>query len=492
MVWQRPNARDALARVGEAVVPLAVALVIWVLLTDAAVVARVATCGLVLALLYVVRQSHGPWLAYAVAAFAAMTSLLAVRTPGLAATTEALLWLSFATVAAVLWFLLSRVRRLAPSEAEGRFASDRGLQTDSFPRTAWRGPTTAVGYTVAALVPLACGMLIWHLSVGASPAVRAVLIVATLGVLIQGIIVKPVWLAHAVGLVAVLIMLTAATMDLPPVARVAQWMSFATVGGVVAYLIGRLRSQTAQLSEVDDMKSRFVALTHHELRTPVAVLHSVLETLEDDLAGELTPQQAAFLSAACASSRDLTERVEMLTQMHRFQNGHLGDDRRVPFGAVYQDVARELTRAQRGVSLRATLSEPAAEALVPGSDTAVVLRQLLSNAFKFSPDGSDVEVRAQLAGGELVWDVADHGPGVCPGQRVAIFESFYQPGDLLRRHHGGMGVGLSLARLAARRMGATVHCVDRPAGGACFSVRMPVAPEEPLAFPVRAHRRMPA
>ena len=112
MVWDRPNARDALARAGQALAPLAVALLIWALLTDAALVVRVAACGLVLALLFfVVRQDQGPWLVYAVASFASMTGLLAVRTQGLPGPARLTLWMSLATVAAVLLFLLSRVRR---------------------------------------------------------------------------------------------------------------------------------------------------------------------------------------------------------------------------------------------------------------------------------------------------------------------------------------------------------------------------------------------
>jgi signal transduction histidine kinase len=300
---------------------------------------------------------------------------------------------------------------------------------------------------------------------------------------------RTIRLAQMVGIVAIFVTVIASVVDLPPTARAAQWLSLVAVGGVLMYIVTRLRAQAAMLNDVDDMKSRFVALTNHELRTPVAVLHSVLETLEEDLAGKLSIQQAAFLRAACTSSRELAERVDMLTQLHRFDTGVEADGKRLPFGDVYEDVVREMGRTRQGVSLRATMSDQAEILPVPSADTAVVLRQLLTNAVKFSPVGGDVEIRAQFVGGDLVWEIADHGPGVPLAQRSAIFEAFYQPGDLLRRDSGGMGVGLNLARMACRRMGATITVANRPGGGACFTVRMPLPIEEPLAFPVPSHGR---
>ena len=102
-----------------------------------------------------------------------------------------------------------------------------------------------------------------------------------------------------------------------------------------------------------------------------------------------------------------------------------------------------------------------------------VVRNLLENARRYS--SGDSLVRLQREGGFGVLRVCDRGPGVPPELRERIFEPFYRlPGA--SEHAGGVGLGLALVKSITLRMGGTVHCEANPGGGACFVVRLPLAP----------------
>jgi two-component system sensor histidine kinase KdpD len=342
------------------------------------------------------------------------------------------------------------------------------------------------------VAPISGAIMVFNLSEGMPAVLRAVLMLTVLGVLLQGVIARRLWIAYAAATVAVLAALTSATFDLPAAALVTQWVAFAAVVGVALYLVGRLRDQHDELRTVDDMRTRFIALTNHELRTPVAVLYSVLETLEEDLQTSLSPQQQGFLRAARESSHELAERVELLTQMQHLRQHDTPDQRRAPFGDIVSDVTGALATNTRGVDLQTNLDDAAASIELPAIDTGIVLRQVITNAIKFSPSSSIVEIRASVSDGELICEITDDGPGIPAGQESAIFEAFYQPGDVMRREADGLGVGLSLAKMASRRMGATVQVRNRASGGARVSLRIPAPSQPPVPFPSSAQRAVPA
>jgi K+-sensing histidine kinase KdpD len=306
------------------------------------------------------------------------------------------------------------------------------------------------------------------------------------------VIARRLWIAYAAATVAVLATLTSATFPLPPAALTGQWIAFAAVVGVVLFLVGRLRDQDDALRSVDDMRTRFIALTNHELRTPVAVLYSVLETLEEDLQTSLSPQQQSFLRAARESSHELAERVELLTQMHHLQQHHEPDTKCAAFGDIVRDVARDVGDGGRNVSVQTTLADDVTGIQLPHIDTSIMLRQVVTNAIKFSPSNSKVEIRARLAGVSISCEIVDQGPGIPAGQESAIFEAFYQPGDVMHRDADGLGVGLSLARLASRRMGATVQVRNQTSGGACVTLRIPTTSRVSVPVSNSARRAIPA
>jgi signal transduction histidine kinase len=309
--------------------------------------------------------------------------------------------------------------------------------------------------------------------------VRAGIVAAFVLILASGLARHPLWVLYGAGIVAGLLPLSPQALStLPGEALVHQWLTFAGIVAVVAYLTSRLREQEAALSEITDRKERFVALAHHELRTPVTVLTSALDTLMEDLDGVLSPEQRHFLEAAQLNTDRLRHQVEMLTRYAELKDVAAADVEVAPLGETIDRVAAELAPyfAGRGVGLVQEVDPKAAWVSFPGPHVETILRQLLRNSATFNAPEGSVRLSVTCRRSSVVIEVEDDGWGIEPESRAAIFESFYQPGDLLTRQREGLGFGLALVNLAVERLDGAVDVTSASGQGSCFIVRLPMRP----------------
>jgi signal transduction histidine kinase len=116
------------------------------------------------------------------------------------------------------------------------------------------------------------------------------------------------------------------------------------------------------------------------------------------------------------------------------------------------------------------------EVMAMGDLSAVerILVNLLSNAAKYTPPESAVEVGLERHDGVAVLTVTDHGPGIPEDQRERVFELFYRVNDSAARATRGVGIGLALARQLVGQLDGTITIGDTPGGGACFTVTIPL------------------
>jgi signal transduction histidine kinase len=226
-----------------------------------------------------------------------------------------------------------------------------------------------------------------------------------------------------------------------------------------------------QLRRVDVARKEFIATASHELRTPIFSLGGFVELLQDEDLDEETRRE--FLET-------MSEQVERLQKL----SVDLLDLSRLDSGSVELqtepvDLA-ELTRAitsefhprlaEHGMELRLEVPDEGPSACCDRERVAQIMRILLDNALRHTPEGTDVTVRAHRDNGAAELTVADTGPGLPAGARSKVFERFYT-GDAAR----GAGLGLAIARELAERMdgrllldtgrGTTVFTLELPADG---------------------------
>jgi signal transduction histidine kinase len=240
-----------------------------------------------------------------------------------------------------------------------------------------------------------------------------------------------------------------------------------------------------QLQHQEEARRAFVATASHELRTPLTSLEGMLELLDDDLhSGETDLDDArALLRRARAQSRRLARLAADLLDLSRLDAKVELRSEPVELSELSRAVMAEfeLGTAERGIVSELDDSAGPVWALGDPGSVARILRILLDNAVRASPEQS--EIRIELRNGSFAaLSVCDNGPGVAVEERDLIFERFQRGRD--RTGEGGFGLGLAIGRELAERMGGELLLDPTHGPGARFTLTLPVAhaaEEDPVA-----------
>jgi signal transduction histidine kinase len=245
----------------------------------------------------------------------------------------------------------------------------------------------------------------------------------------------------------------------------------------VGDLARTLASMQARLREQEEARRSFVATASHELRTPLTSLDGMLELLDDDLRSEHPDLEdaRALLDRARAQSRRLGRLAADLLDLSRLDARVELRSEPVQLGELSRAVMAEfeLGTAERGITTRLEDHGAAVWALGDPGSIARILRILLDNALRISPENSELRIEL-LAGDDARISVRDQGPGVPPGEREQIFRRFHRGRDT--RGQAGFGLGLAIGRELAERMGGDLSLDQSQGPGATFTLRLPSAP----------------
>jgi signal transduction histidine kinase len=266
----------------------------------------------------------------------------------------------------------------------------------------------------------------------------------------------------------------------------------ATSADEVGRLAAAFNHMAADLAAADQQRRELIANVSHELRTPIAALRAVLENVVDGVA-EPDP---ATLRTALAQTERLGTLVAELLDLSRIEAGALAvEPEVVPLAPLLERAVAEAGVAAdvagRGVRFAVSVHPPGATAVADPDRLHQVVVNLLDNASRHAPPGSEVRVGARATAGEVVLEVRDDGPGIAVEDRDRVFDRFTR-GE--RAAGGGTGLGLAIARWVVELHGGRIAVVepgppragrdgDRPpgAGPGCrirvtLPVPVPVAP----------------
>jgi two-component system, OmpR family, phosphate regulon sensor histidine kinase PhoR len=228
-----------------------------------------------------------------------------------------------------------------------------------------------------------------------------------------------------------------------------------------------------EFRRVEAMRRDFVADASHELKTPVASIRATAETVRTAI-DEDPAAAARFADRLHRESVRLARIVSDLLDLSRLETERPGLEP-VRLDRVVEEEAARLRDEARaaGVTLNAT-SEPAT---VQGSpkDLALLVRNLLDNAIRYTERGGSVLVEAAPRDGRAVVSVADTGAGIPSRDLPRIFERFYRVDRARSRETGGTGLGLSIARHVAEQHGGRIEASSELGRGSVFLVTLPLA-----------------
>jgi signal transduction histidine kinase len=228
----------------------------------------------------------------------------------------------------------------------------------------------------------------------------------------------------------------------------------------------------AQLSRVDRARREFIANASHELRTPIFSLGGFVELLQDEQLDARTREE--FLATMSQQIERLQKLAVDLLDLSRLDAGSLDVEReRVDLGELAGAVASEFRPALSGhrTSLKLRVPTEPVEAVCDRERTVQIMRILLDNALRHTPEGTPVTVIAARQNGHAELTVRDKGPGVAPASAGQVFERFYTENAA-----SGSGLGLAIARELAERMHGQITLKSRP-GITAFTLALPVAPD---------------
>lgn len=239
-----------------------------------------------------------------------------------------------------------------------------------------------------------------------------------------------------------------------------------------------IRRALAQQQELNELKSRFVAMTSHEFRTPLATILSSTDLLRyygDRLGAE---ERTRLFGSIEAGVRRMTGMLDGILMIGRADAGKL-ELRRVPVAAGCLVAALALEAAQAvGGAERLGVVDDSAGAVVPLDEALLrhIVGNLVGNALKYSPAGGPVQLRLAIEDGQLAIVVSDQGIGIPPGDLARLFDSFHRAANV--GSISGSGLGLAIVKRAVDRHGGTIAVESRTADagdpGTRFTVRLPL------------------
>jgi len=231
------------------------------------------------------------------------------------------------------------------------------------------------------------------------------------------------------------------------------------------------------MTEVDKMKTEFVSLASHQLRTPLTAIRWFLESLKAGYGGKLTKKGMEIVVDAHKSTKRIIRLVGDMLNMSRLEAGRIAI-KPVPTNLIdfTQILIREHGSIAQEQKLTLTLRSPKKLPTIPLDPMLMreVFMNLIGNALKYTPKGGKVTVSIDLKGENIEWTVRDSGVGIPEEDQKNIFEKFYRASNAAVQYTEGTGLGLYLAKQVVELSGGTLTFTSVEGKGTTFRVTLPL------------------
>jgi len=239
----------------------------------------------------------------------------------------------------------------------------------------------------------------------------------------------------------------------------------------------KIAQQNIQLKKLDKIKTDFLNVTSHELRTPMASIKGYIQMLLKQKLGEITEEQRKALNVVLRNTDRLDHLIQDILDISRLESRMM---KFVPKKTDVRPLIGETVETMQSyadlkhIKIRSEVEDKIPELIIDQERIKQVIINLLNNAIKFSPDGSIINIRAKKEKDDILFEVQDFGRGIPKNKQMKIFETFYQVDSSKDKKFGGVGLGLSISRGIVVSHGGKIWVESKEGKGSMFRFILPI------------------
>ncbi len=230
--------------------------------------------------------------------------------------------------------------------------------------------------------------------------------------------------------------------------------------------------------EVDRMKSEFISLASHQLRTPLSAIKTYTHMLADGYMGDLNTAQKNSLDTIIGASDRMNELISTLLNITRMESGTIAVTMKtVRIDGLAEEVVKELALMAGSKSLTLTSGVTPKAGIAVTTDGLIlkeVLTNLISNAIKYTPEKGRVDIRLRKRSGSAIIEITDSGWGIPEFAQDQIFSKFFRAQNIVKRETTGTGLGLYLVKGLVDALGGRVWFTSEEGKGTSFFLSLPL------------------
>lgn len=229
--------------------------------------------------------------------------------------------------------------------------------------------------------------------------------------------------------------------------------------------------------EIDRMKSEFISLASHQLRTPLSAIKTYSHMLIDGYMGPITPPQKKSLRTIIGASNRMNELISTLLNITRIESGTIAvTPKLLQVDRVAEEVLKELSLQAADKEISVTLTKQGNGKCTARTDTLIlkeIITNLVSNAIKYTPEHGAIKVTVKPQTKDVLVIVSDNGWGIPKASQEQIFSKFFRAQNIVKRETTGTGLGLYLVRGLLDRLGGTIWFKSDEGKGTTFYFTIP-------------------
>lgn len=231
--------------------------------------------------------------------------------------------------------------------------------------------------------------------------------------------------------------------------------------------------------EVDKMKSDFISLASHQLRTPLSAIKTYAHMLLDGFMGPMTKPQVKSLKTIVSAANRMNETISTLLNITRIESGSIAVARKpVTVANIIEEVIHEnrLAVTEKKINCKLIKPQDPVKIISDGAVLKEIVANLVSNAIKYTPSGGDVSIEINTRGGQVMVAVKDSGVGIPEESKENVFTKFFRAENVIKQETSGTGLGLYLVKGLVKELGGDVWFDSAEGKGSTFYVSLPLLP----------------